>query len=51
MQQFKITRQFVSGILAGLTYTEVTSVFMPVGFTCLNPIGGSGYTIIACEPV
>lgn len=49
--QYKVTRKFLSGVLKGLTYTEVTPIYMPIGFTCKKPIGGSAYTIIACERV
>jgi hypothetical protein len=33
MSQFQITKQFLSGLLTGLTHTEITSVLLPVGFT------------------
>ena len=51
MKRYRITRRFIGGILNGMTYTENTSVFMPVGFTCLNPVGGSPYQIVAVEPL
>jgi hypothetical protein len=48
---YEITRLFTSGLLSGLTYTETTSVFLPVGFECKKPCGGgSGYKIIAVVP-
>ena len=40
MSQFQITKQFVSGPLTGLTLTESTSVFLPIGFT------GPNYVVI-----
>ena len=46
---YQITRLFTSGVLKGLTYTEVTSVHMPIGFECKKPIGGSGYIITKVE--
>jgi len=46
---YEITRLFTSGALAGLTYTETTSVYMPVGFECKKPIGGSSYRIVSCK--
>jgi len=49
---YEITRIFTSGILVGLTYTEITSVFMPVGFECKKPCaGGSHYKFIACKAI
>ena len=51
MRRYKITRLFTAGNLVGLTYTEVTSVYMPIGFDCKKPYGGSPYRIIACEEV
>ena len=49
MQQFRVTKKFTAGILAGLTYTEVTPVKFKVGFECLKPVGGSPYVIVAME--
>ena len=48
---YKVTREFIGGTLKGLTYIGLTSVKFDVGFTCLNPIGGSPYKIISCELV
>ena len=48
---FRITKRFFSGLLAGLTITETTSVEFAVGFRCDTPIGGSGYEIIAVDRV
>ena len=46
---YEIRRLFISGTLEGLTYTEKTSVYMPVGFVCENPCcNTSGYKIISC---
>jgi hypothetical protein len=43
---YQITRLFTSGNLSGLTYSELSSVYLPVGFECKQPIGGSAYRII-----
>lgn len=51
---YRITRQFTANgisIVKGDVYTEVTSVFMPVGFVCARPVGGPPYVIIKCEKV
>lgn len=49
MRRYRVTRLFTGGLLAGLTYTEVTTVEFAVGFTCERPVGGSPYRIIAVE--
>jgi hypothetical protein len=45
MSQFQITKQFVSGPLAGLTSTEITSVLLPVGFSYKN------YVVVAATEI
>lgn len=47
MQQYNVTRKFIAGTLAGLTYTAVTTVKFTVGFECRKPAGGSPYVITA----
>lgn len=47
--QYRVTRLFIGGTLAGLTHTTVTSHKVEVGFECRKPIGGSPYRIIAVE--
>lgn len=49
--RYKVSRLFLSGDLAGLTHTEITSVRFDVGWTCEKPIGGGSYRITACVPV
>jgi len=49
--KYEVTRKFISGILKGMTHTEITSVKFDVGFICRNPIGGSAYKILSCNPV
>jgi hypothetical protein len=51
MKCFQVTRKFTAGPLAGLTFTETTTVFMPVGFRCERPIGGSPYVVTSCTEV
>ena len=48
---FRITKRFFSGLLAGLTITEMTAVQYAVGFRCKSPVGGSGYEILAVERI
>ena len=47
---FLVTREFVSGMLKGLTHTEVTSVAWKVGTLVSKPVGGSAYKIIRMDP-
>lgn len=47
-QQFRVTKLFISGFLAGLTYTFTDSRPWTVGWVCEKPIGGSPYRIIEC---
>ena len=50
--QYRVTRQFISGTLKGLHYTEITSVEFEVGFICNKPCAGdSGYQITSVEKV
>ena len=51
MEQYKVTRLFVGGILEGLEYTEVTAIEYTLGWVCNKPIGGSPYKIIRIEKV
>lgn len=48
---YKITRLFIGGLLCGLRHTSYSSVSFPVGWECLNPVGGSPYRIVECEYV
>ena len=48
---YRIKRLFISGILKGLDYEEVTTVKMKVGKTVKKPCGGSGYKIVSCVAV
>lgn len=50
-KMYEVTRKFTSGILRGLTHTEVTSVKFRVGWECKKPIGESSYKIISCYVV
>jgi hypothetical protein len=50
-QLYRVTRQFVSGNLAGLTYTEVTPVPMNVGRRYEPCAGSSAYVILECVEV
>jgi hypothetical protein len=52
LPKYKVTREFTSGILKGLFYTEITSVFFLVGFECKHPCGGGDpYIITSVEMV
>ena len=46
---FLVTKEFVSGMLKGLTHTEVTSVAWTVGRLVSKPVGGAAYKIIRVE--
>ena len=48
---FKVTKQFISGALSGLTITEKTSVAFKVGKTYAPCAGSSAYTVIAVEKI
>lgn len=43
--RYSVTKVFTSGILAGLSVTEVTGVSFPSGFVCANPVAGDPYII------
>lgn len=50
--RFEVTRRFFSGILKGLTHTEITTVAFKVGFRCAKPCGGtSGYEIVEVKQI
>lgn len=42
-----VTRQFLTGMLAGIVFAEATTVPMKVGRIYGSPTGGS-YTILSC---
>lgn len=47
---FKVTKRFTSGLLSGLTITEVTGVEFHVGQIVGKPAGGSSaYVVEAVE--
>ena len=49
---YQVTKQFIDGILAGLTVTEETAVKFEPGFTCRGSAWlGSGYTVISVTEV
>lgn len=48
---YKVTKLFIGGLLAGLTYTEQWTQAPVVGTEYPNPIGGSPYRIIAVQPM
>lgn len=48
---YKITKQFIGGLLKGLTITEFTNIKFNTGFVCNKPIAGSPYKIINIEEV
>lgn len=45
---YRVTRRFISGNLAGLTFTETTPVSMEVGRTYTPCAGSSAYIITEC---
>ncbi|MDD5151229.1 MAG: hypothetical protein PHC28_12270 [Flavobacterium sp.] len=47
---YKIDKFFISGILKGITLSEITSVEFSVGDE-INGIGGSKYRIISVETI
>lgn len=51
MKQYKITRFFIGGLLAGLTHTGIYYSPMTVGMVVEKPVGGSPYKIIECTEV
>ena len=50
-KQFKVTRFFTAGLLAGLTHTETTTVEFHEGFVCAKLAGGDPYKITHVEIV
>lgn len=50
MPTYRVTKQFISGLLSGLTITETTSVVFTVGKTYTPCAGSSAYVVIACDP-
>jgi hypothetical protein len=50
-KRYEVTKTFTSGLLAGLTITETTTVKFVVGFECKKPVGGSPYRITAVKVV
>jgi hypothetical protein len=48
---FSITRKFTGGVLEGIEHTDISSVAPPVGFECLQPLGGSPYIVTKCEEI
>lgn len=48
---YEVTREFIGGILNGLTHTETVSYKPTLGFVCHKPIGGSPYRIISVVKV
>lgn len=51
VMRYEITKQFIGGILNGLTIVEFTTVQFAVGFVCHKPIGGSPYRIVSVRRV
>ena len=47
-QLYRVTRRFVSGNLAGLTFTETSPVPMDVGRIYTPCAGSSAYVILEC---
>ena len=45
---YAVTRTFIGGVLEGITITQASRVYQPVGFICEHPLGGSAYVIDAC---
>ena len=48
---FRVTKRFVSGLLAGIELTETTSVRFTVGKHYTPCAGSSAYVVTACELV
>ena len=51
VRQFRVVREFIGGILEGLSHEEVTSVEFKIGQEILHPIGGSPYRIVSVQEV
>lgn len=51
-KEYYVAREFIGGLLKGLSHTERTSVEFKVGFVCRKPCGGSSpYKVTAVKPV
>ncbi len=50
MKTYKVTRLFTSGLLKGETFTEISTVSMPVR-AYENCIGGCDYVVLSCEEI
>lgn len=48
---YRVTKRFFGGVLSGLTYTWIANYPFALGFTVIAPLGGSPYTIVACEKI
>jgi hypothetical protein len=49
---FRVTRQFVSGLLAGTTFTDYSRVALPVTGKVVKPCAGSSaYIVTECVKV
>ena len=46
---YRVIRRFISGNLAGLTFTETSPVPMDVGRTYTPCAGSSAYVILECS--
>jgi hypothetical protein len=52
MSQFQITKSFTSGLLAGLTITEASSVLMAAGLVVAkSSTTPSAYVVLDCKKV
>jgi hypothetical protein len=52
MHTFQITKSFTSGLLAGLTTTEISSVFIPAGLVVAkSSTTPSAYVVLDCKKV
>lgn len=52
MPLYRVTKLFIGGLLAGLTYTVETRYPFPVGWECLLPYGNtSPYRIVECVQI
>ena len=49
--RYQITKLFIGGILAGLYYTEITTVAFREGQVVDHPVGGSPYRIVMVVPL
>ena len=51
IEEFLVTKKFYSGCFEGLTTMVKTTVEMKVGLIVMNPVAGSPYKVISCEPI